>query len=242
MNILLCSSSGYQATPYLSHTAPLMEALISSQPKPITEAIFVPYAGVTRSYDEYLERVEPHFTSLGIKLVGIHQVEEPAAALRAAQMIVVGGGNTFALLSRLQQQGLVEVIREQVQAGTPYIGWSAGSNLAGLSISTTNDMPIVQPQSFSALQLVPFLINPHFISGKIPGHNGESREQRLAEFMVMNPEKLVVALAEGSALLIEGESVQHVGSHDGYTFKGGEQVPFPLGRCDVLLQGVGDEH
>ena len=235
MNILLCSSSGYQATPYLSHTTPLMEAFLAGQSNTITEAIFVPYAGVTRSYDEYLARVAPHFSSLGIKVVGLHQVSDPKAALRHAQMIIVGGGNTFALLSRLQQQGLVDVIREQVQAGIPYVGWSAGSNLAGLSISTTNDMPIVQPETFTALQLVPFLINPHFISGQIPGHNGESREQRLAEFMVMNPEKLVVALAEGSALWVQGTKMQLVGAGDGYTFKGGEQLSLPLGDCSALL-------
>ncbi|MZI92966.1 dipeptidase PepE [Vibrio sp. CAIM 722] len=237
MNLLLCSSSGFKNSDYLSHTKPMMEQFFAGFNAPVTEAIFVPYAGVTRSYDEYLARVAPHFSALGIKLVGLHQTTDPKQALDNAQMIIVGGGNTFALLSRLQQQGLVSVIQNKVRQGTPYIGWSAGSNLSGTSISTTNDMPIVQPETFSALCLVPFLINPHFISGQIPGHNGESREQRLAEFMVMNPKDKVVALVEGSALLVKGDCMTLIGAGAGHVFLGGEQTDLPLGECSELLKG-----
>lgn len=235
MKLLLCSSSSYKDTGYLTHTEDTMRQFISRIEPSITQALFIPYAGVTNSYDQYLQRVTPHFAGLGIDLLGLHQVDDPRQALADAQLIIVGGGNTFALLSRLQQQGLLEVIREQVAAGTPYIGWSAGSNLAGMRISTTNDMPIVEPQDFNALGLVPFLINPHFISGQIAGHNGESREQRLAEFMIMNPTDSVVAIHEGSALIRDGDTLSLVGDDDGYLFLGGEQSSIARGRCDALL-------
>lgn len=235
MNILLYSSSSYKDTGYLTHTTRTMQQFMAGLNKPVTSALFVPYAGVTNSYDQYLERVKPHFASLGITLTGLHQAEDGKQAVQDAQMIIIGGGNTFALLSRLQQQGLVDVIRQQVAAGTPYIGWSAGANLAGQRICTTNDMPIVQPRDFNGLALVPFLINPHFISGQIPGHNGESREQRLAEFMVMNPHDSVIGIHEGSALLRCDDTLTLIGEDDGHLFLGGDHTTIPLGRCDALL-------
>lgn len=236
MQLLLCSSSGYQQSDYLSHTRPYLEQFLQAQAKPVTQALFVPYAGVTKTFDEYLNQVKPHFAAFGIELIGLHQVEDATQAVTEAQMIIVGGGNTFALLKRLQQQQLIEAIREKVRAGTPYMGWSAGSNLAGLSIATTNDMPIVEPQTFTALSLVPFLINPHFISGQIPGHNGESREQRLAEYMVMNPERTVVALPEGTALWQRGDTLSLLGSVPALRFKAGVQDEIALGACDSLLR------
>ncbi len=235
MNLLLCSSSGYKETEYLSHTRPFVQEFFAGLTKTITSAIFVPYAGVTRSYDDYLQRVTPYFSALGITLTGLHEVDDPQQALQETDMIIVGGGNTFALLRRLQLQGVMQTIREQVSLGKPYMGWSAGANLAGLTIATTNDMPIVQPDNFSALALVPFLINPHFISGQIAGHNGESREQRLAEFMVLNPKERVVALTEGSALMCHGIHSTLIGYEGGFCFQGGEQTPLPLGPCDFLL-------
>ncbi|MFM2481892.1 dipeptidase PepE [Celerinatantimonas sp. YJH-8] len=235
MQLLLCSSSGYQQSSYLSHTRPYLEQFLAAQDRPVTRALFIPYAGVTKSDDQYLAQVQPHFHAVGIELTGLHQVSDAAQAIAKAQMIIVGGGNTFVLLKRLQQQQLLVPIQNRIRAGIPYMGWSAGSNLAGLSIATTNDMPIVEPENFTALTLIPFLINPHFISGQIPGHHGESREQRLAEYMVMNPEQTVIALPEGTALWQQGNSLSLLGSVPALRFKAGSQQSIALGDCSFLL-------
>ncbi|MFM2478868.1 dipeptidase PepE [Celerinatantimonas sp. MCCC 1A17872] len=236
MQLLLCSSSGYQDSEYLSHTRSYLEPFLAHQSAPISRALFIPYAGVTKTFSQYLAQVKPFFASFGIELSSIDQYDDAKAAVKDAPMIIVGGGNTFALLKRLQDAELIELIQQKVQAGTPYMGWSAGSNLSGLSISTTNDMPIVEPQSFNALSLVPFLINPHFISGQIPGHNGESREQRLAEYMVMNPEQTVVALPEGCALYQNGTNLTLLGPVDALQFRAGKQSTITLGDCSSLLK------
>ena len=114
-------------------------------------------------------------------------------------------------------------IRNQVNNGLPYIGWSAGSNIAGASIRTTNDMPIVEPQSFNALNLVPFQLNPHYTDHNPPGHNGETRAQRLAEFMVINKDMPIVAIVEGTALTVKQNEMRLIGGEEGYIFKGGEK-------------------
>ncbi len=142
---------------------------------------------------------------------------------KLAQAIAVGGGNTFNLLHQLYQFDLIDVIRDHVNQGKPYIGWSAGSNIAGASIRTTNDMPIVEPQSFNALNLVPFQLNPHYTDHNPPGHNGETRAQRLAEFMVLNQEMPIVAIVEGTALKVEHDEMRLIGGEEGYIFKGGEK-------------------
>jgi dipeptidase E len=122
--------------------------------------LFIPYAGVRLDWDAYTDIVASALPKLQVK--GIHQQKDPIQALASAEIIAVGGGNTFNLLSILYQHKLLEPIREKVHQGTPYIGWSAGSNICGNSIRTTNDMPIIAPPSFDALQLVPFQINPHY--------------------------------------------------------------------------------
>ncbi len=166
--------------------------------------LFVPFAGVTFSFDTYEGMVKPVFETLGYALESIHHSGDPLRAVEQAEAIAVGGGNTFALLKRMYDAGIVDAIRARVRAGTPYVGWSAGSNVACPTIRTTNDMPIAQPPSLRALGLVPFQINPHFISGKPAGHNGESREERLAEFLHINAPEQVFALPEGSALFSDG--------------------------------------
>ena len=193
-NLLLLSSSRVKQTDYLTHAKEMIKEHLGT----IKELLFISYAGVTIDYDQYTDMVQAALADLDIKVTGIHRCDDVAAAVRSAQAIAVGGGNTFHLLHQLYQQNLLEVIREQVSGGTPYIGWSAGSNVAGLSIRTTNDMPIIEPPSFNALNLVNFQLNPHFTDYNPPGHNGETRSQRLAEFMVVDQETPIVEIGRAS--------------------------------------------
>jgi dipeptidase E len=208
-HLLLMSSSRNGTQDYLAHAGDQVHALLKKQGQ---RALFIPYAGgITFSFDEYEQRVQPAFQRLGYALESIHHHADPVAAVKQAECIVIGGGNTFALLRRLYEANIVDAIRAAVRAGTPYIGWSAGSNVACPTIRTTNDMPIVQPPTLDALNLVPFQINPHFIGGKPAGHNGESREERLAEFLAINAPEEVLALPEGTALLCDGSKGQIIG-------------------------------
>jgi dipeptidase E len=159
---------------------------------------------------------------MNYRLDPVHRAEDANEAARKAEAIVVGGGNTFHLLRGLYETGLIESIRERVEAGVPYIGWSAGSNVACPTIKTTNDMPIVEPESFSALGLVPFQINPHYTDEQLTGHSGETREQRISEFLVANKSATVVGLREGSGLRIEGERINLLGEKTVRVFKGSE--------------------
>ncbi|WP_322058036.1 dipeptidase PepE [Paraburkholderia sp. J63] len=201
--ILLMSSSRKDNLGYLEHAGAQIHAVLKHEKQHVA---FVPFAAVTFDFDTYEGLARPVFEQLGYGLTSIHRSANLRETIERADAIAVGGGNTFALLSRMYEADIVEAIREKVRAGTPYIGWSAGSNVACPTIRTTNDMPIVQPPTLRALGLVPFQINPHFISGKPAGHNGESREERLAEFMTINAPEQVFALPEGSALLSNGST------------------------------------
>lgn len=183
------------------------------------KALFVPYAGVTISFDDYTSRVSERFQEIGHAITSVHEVDDPVLAVQQAKAIVVGGGNTFHLAKLMQEQGLIDAIREKVLAGTPYIGWSAGSNMACPSIRTTNDMPIVEPVSFQALNLVPFQINPHYLDANPEGHAGETREMRIEEFLEANPGIFVVGLREGTMFLVEKESMQLLGPRPARIFK-----------------------
>jgi dipeptidase E len=213
--ILLMSSSRKDNLGYLEHAADQIHAVLHHEKRRI---VFVPYAGVTFSFDAYEAIVKPVFERLGYELESVHRSNDPCTAIGQADAIAVGGGNTFALLSRMYEARIVSAIRAKVQAGTPYIGWSAGSNVACPTIRTTNDMPIVQPPTLRALALVPFQINPHFIGGKPAGHNGESREERLAEFLEINAPEQVFALPEGSALLSDGTNGTVLGARGALHF------------------------
>jgi dipeptidase E len=229
---LLMSSSRKGALGYLEHAGDQIRAALEQR---VTEVLFVPYAAVTFGYDAYERMVAAAFEPLGYTVRSIHHAPNPVAAVRSAQAIVVGGGNTFALLNRMYQNNLVAEIRQRVLAGVPYIGWSAGCNVAGPSIRTTNDMPIVAPPSLAGLGLVPFQINPHFISGKPAGHNGETREERLAEFLAYNPDEQLVALPEGTALLCRGPQAQVLGEYDALWFRQGNPVQLlPTGSSFAL--------
>lgn len=207
--LLLLSGSREGKTSYLEHAETMLCQFLGNTSKNL---VFIPYAGVSLSYDDYENKVSDIFSKLGFNLKSLHKFKNHGEAIESADALIVGGGNTFALLNKLYSCELLDLIRKRVNTGTPYIGWSAGSNLAGKTIRTTNDMPIIEPPSFNALKLENFQINPHFISGKIPGHNGESREERLQEFLTLNPNTQVVALPEGSALNREGSNIQVIGS------------------------------
>lgn len=160
--------------------------------------MFIPFAGVTQTWDEYTDKTAEVLAPLGINVTGIHRVADPLAAIEKAEIIIVGGGNTFQLLKESRERGLLAPIVDVVKRGALYIGWSAGANLACPTIRTTNDMPIVDPNGFDALDLFPLQINPHFTNALPEGHKGETREQRIRELLVVAPELTVIGLPEGN--------------------------------------------
>ena len=206
-NALLISASSYQDTGYLRHCKNWVKEFLGECGK--EEILFIPYAGVRRTNDEYEQKVIDRLKNSNIK--SIHHYEDKISAIKNASSIAVGGGNTFMLLYTLYKLNLIEPIKEAVANGAKYFGWSAGANIAGKTIMTTNDMSIIMPKSFDSLNIFPYQINPHFISGKLAGHNGESREERLEEFLIANPKETIYALPEGTALLIENSEVQVIG-------------------------------
>ena len=206
-NALLISASSYQDTGYLRHCKNWVKDFLGESGK--EEILFIPYAGVRRSNDEYEQKVIDRLKNKNIK--SIHHYEDKISAIKNANSIAVGGGNTFMLLYTLYKLNLIEPIKKAVANGAKYFGWSAGANIAGKTMMTTNDMPIIMPKSFDSLNIFPYQINPHFISGKLAGHNGESREERLEEFLIANPKETIYALPEGTALLIADNEAEVIG-------------------------------
>lgn len=217
--LLLLSSSKVEGEGWLESALVHVKNFL---PDTVDSVLFVPFAAVRLTFDTFAAAVRERFQSVGIELNSIHQAPDPRQAVAEAQAIVVGGGNTFQLLDKLYEFDLLDPIRERVAHGMPYIGWSAGSNVACPTIKTTNDMPIIQPPSFAALGLVRFQINPHYLDAHPSGHHGETREERLIEFIEVNPEVHVVGLREGSALRIDGDSISLLGSKWARIFLKGE--------------------
>ena len=218
MNLLLISNSTNAGEEYLKY--PIAE--IAKTLKGVSEVVFIPYAAVTFSYDEYEAKVQARFNEIGIKVKSIHHALNKRNFLRNAEAVVIGGGNTFALLKRMQEEDLLDVIHRRVKGGMPYIGWSAGSNVTCPTICTTNDMPIVQPESFRAIGLVSFQINPHYLDANPVGHAGETREQRILEYLEANRSRYVVGLREGCMLRIDDNGIQLIGSRPMRIFKKGQ--------------------
>ena len=158
---------------------------------------------------------------------------DPVRMIREAEAICVGGGNTFALAKKMQEQGLMRAILRKIKAGTPYVGWSAGSNVACPTIYTTNDMPIVEPATFTAAGLVPFQINPHYTDAHPDGHAGETREQRLLEYVEANPCMTVAGLREGCILRVENGRIELIGERPMRIFRKG-QAPYEVRPGDDL--------
>ena len=233
MRLLLISNSRPFGGGYLEHCADAIAAFLANG---VTRVLFVPYALYDRGI--YVARAREKFEQMGFALDSVHDAPGGAvAAVGRAEALFIGGGNTFRLLDALWREELIEPIRRRAAAGMPYIGTSAGSNVACVSIRTTNDMPIVQPPTFEALGLVPFNINPHY-QDPIPGstHMGETREQRIAEFHEEN-EQPVVALREGAWLSVEAETATVDGIAGARLFRRG-RPPTELGngsRLDFLL-------
>lgn len=198
MNLLLLSNSTILGHPYLEWPRDLIDRFLHN----VRNVAFVPYAAVSFGYDKYEEMVAQSMKEVGIKVTSIHRHASPKQAIEEAEAIFVGGGNTFHLLHQLYALDLMDAIRTRVKDGAPYVGWSAGSNVACPSVKTTNDMPIIEPPSFDALNLVRFQVNPHYTERTIDGHGGESREQRLMEYAAIN-EVPVVCLPEGCAIRIQ---------------------------------------
>ena len=219
--LLLLSNSTNFGEEYLFYPRQQIQNFLGSSVKRV---LFIPFAGVTSNYDEYTAKVGKVFQDIGYAIDGIHVAENYQELIKKAEAIVVGGGNTFHLVHWLHKTGIIETIREKVNNGTPYIGWSAGSNVASPTLKTTNDMPIIEPVSFSGLNLIPFQINPHYTDAVIPNHNGETREQRIREFLVVNSDVYVVGLQEGTMLNIEGESMKLIGDKPMRFFKFGEPL------------------
>ncbi len=230
-NLLLMSSSKAGNSGYLEHGKPWLTEHFRDK-----EVIFIPYAGVTMSHSDYTQKVSAALADTGIKVRGIETFADAKAAIKNAEGIAVGGGNTFVLLDLLYKKGLIDPIKRKITEGTPYAGWSAGSNIAGLSIKTTNDMPIVQPPSFSALAAVNFQLNPHYIDTHPPGFHGETRAQRLAEFMMLNPATTIVGIREGTALRIKGKNMQLLGALNAVAFRDGRELTLTAGKdCSSYL-------
>jgi dipeptidase E len=229
--LLLISTSTTHGTGYLDHCAGQIQDLLDD----LRRVLFVPYA--LHDHDSYTARARERYARMGYELTSVHEVEDPAAAVRATEALFIGGGNTFRLLARLYEKELLDPIRERVAAGIPYVGTSAGSNVACVTIRTTNDMPIVEPPSFDALSLVPFNINPHYLDPD-PGstHMGETREERLLQFLEEN-DKIVVGLREGSMLRMEGPAVRLLGSAGARIFRRGHapQEVRPGDPLDFLI-------
>jgi dipeptidase E len=221
MRLLLLSNSSTDGRPYLEHAAGWLRDFL---PTSVSEVLFIPYAAVTRTHYDYVERVTPVFEKLGSAVIGLHRAHDLVAAIRSAQAIVVGGGNTWNLLRELRAHRLVlPALRQRVLDGVPYIGWSAGANIACSTIMTTNDMPICDPGGFDALALVPFQINPHYLHGNPPGFKGETREERIREFCALHPDSWVTGLREGTGFRIEDGTIRLLGDAPCRVFRSGKE-------------------
>lgn len=212
---IIASTSTIYDSGYLEY---LMQTL-EQHFRGVDEIIFVPYArpgGI--SHDEYTAIVEKAFSKIDIKIIGLHTFKNPIEAIKSAKGIFTGGGNTFVLVNQLYKNKVLEPLKTAIENGTPYLGTSAGSNICGLTMNTTNDMPIVYPPSFKTLGIVPFNINPHYLD-PIEGntHMGETRETRIKEFHKFNTQP-VIGLREGSWIEAKNNSIFLRGSLDARIF------------------------
>lgn len=221
---ILASTSTLFGQNYLEYLLPEIKKLY----KEASEVIFIPFArpgGL--SLDDYTEKASDAFKMANIDLKGIHEYEDPQDAIKNAQGIFTGGGNTFLLVSELYRHKLMQPLKDAILNGTPYLGTSAGTNIAGLTMQTTNDMPIVHPPSFKTLGIIPFNINPHYLDPeKNSTHKGETRETRIKEFHSLNSQP-VIGLREGSWLEITDNKISLKGSLSARIFKK-DKLPYEV--------------
>lgn len=203
-NLLIASTSTLHDGEYLDYLLPELAVHF----KDVKTLLFIPYARPSGiSHEAYTSKVSEAFAKIHIKVKGIHEFENPAEAIQNAEGIFTGGGNTFLLVSQLYRYNLMSLLTETLKKGTPYLGTSAGSNITGLTMQTTNDMPIIYPPSFQTLGMVPFNLNPHYLDPDANSkHMGETRETRIKEFHQFNSLP-VLGLREGSWLDVKGEKI-----------------------------------
>lgn len=223
-NIIIASTSTLHGGDYLDYILPELKLHF----KNCKTILFIPYARPSGiSHEEYTEKVSSGFAKMDIAVKGIHEFEDPASAIQDAQGIFTGGGNTFLLVSQLYRNNIMTILAEAVKNGTPYLGTSAGSNICGLTMQTTNDMPIIYPPSFKTLGLIPFNLNPHYLDGNQQStHMGETRETRIQEFHAFNSVP-VLGLREGSWLDVKGEKIILKGNLSARLFRQ-NQIPEEL--------------
>lgn len=202
--IIIASTSTLHGGAYLDYLLPTLRNHFQN----VKTLLFIPFARPSGiSHDEYTSKVRETFAEISINVKGIHEFDNPVEAVQNAEGIFTGGGNTFLLVSQLYKTGVMEILEKTVKNGTPYLGTSAGSNICGLTMGTTNDMPIVYPPSFKTLGLVPFNLNPHYLDPMEGStHMGETRETRIKEFHKFNPQP-VLGLREGSWLEVNGSKI-----------------------------------
>ena len=231
--LLLISNSALYGSGYLDHAEANIREFLGREAR----VLFMPYALYDR--DAYAETARKRFAAMGYELESMHRAADPRTAVETTDVVFIGGGNTFRLLKALYDFNVLEVIRHRVEAGMPYIGSSAGSSVAGPTIRTTNDMPIVEPPSLKAMGLVNFQINPHYLDPDPNSrHMGETREERLRQYLEEN-ETPVVGLREGAMLWVEDSSVLLKGSTGARVFRRGQE-PLevqPGARLDKVLKG-----
>ena len=218
-SLIIASTSTIHGGDYLEYLLPTLKIHF----KDCKTLIFIPYArpgGI--SHDEYTSKVKTTFAKLNIAVKGIHEFENAVEAVKNAEGIFTGGGNTFLLVSQLYQNEVMEVLASVVENGTPYLGSSAGSNITGISMQTTNDMPIIYPPSFKTLGLIPFNLNPHYLDADLQSkHMGETRETRIKEFHAFNTTP-VLGLREGSWLEVNGNAILLKGDLTARLFRQGQ--------------------
>ena len=219
--LLVVSTSTIHGSGYLEYLTDEISDFFNG----IEEIIFIPYArpsGMT--HDDYTTNARKKFEALNIKVKGLHECADPKEAIRQAKGVFTGGGNTFVLLKTLHDLGLIDELKRKIESGMPYMGTSAGSNITGLTIGTTNDMPIVYPPSFDAIGVLPFNLNPHYLDpDPTSTHKGETRQTRIEEFLVFNDIK-VVGLREGSWLRVNGDDITLNGPLTARIFARGKEV------------------
>lgn len=226
--LLLISSSALYRSGYLDHAAEEIRDLLGERPRRV---LFIPFA--LADWDAYAKRARERFALLGYALDSVHQTEDPRATVESAEAFFVGGGNTFRLLSLLYRFRLLLPVRRRVEEGMPYIGSSAGSIVAGPTLKTTKDMPILEPPSFEALGLVDFQISPHYLDrDPASTHMGETQEERICQYLEEN-ERPVAGLREGAMVRVEGRSVALKGRAGARIFRRGHDPVEVLPVADV---------
>jgi dipeptidase E len=220
MHCILASTSTVHGSGYLEYLQPQLEELYDG----IDEVLFIPYARPSGiSHEQYTQLAQDGLRTINIKLKGIHHFDNPREAVRNAEAFFVGGGNTFLLVKTLQELNLMSLLKDKIIQGAPYLGTSAGTNIAGVNMQTTNDMPIVMPPSFETMGVLPFNINAHYIEPDPKStHKGETRRTRIKEFQKFN-DLNVLGLKEGSWLEVKDHTITLKGDLEAVWFQPGTE-------------------